>query len=28
VGFDTFYIFSGHLIFVKNKNELTSFKII
>lgn len=28
VGMDTFYIFSGHLIFVKNKNELISFKII
>lgn len=28
VGLDTFYIFSGHLIFVKDKNELTSFKII
>lgn len=28
VGFDTFYIFSDQLIFVRNKNELTSFKII
>ena len=28
VGLDTFFIFSGHLIFVKNKNELTSYKII
>ncbi len=28
VGLDTFYVFSGHLIFVRNKNELTSFKII
>jgi hypothetical protein len=28
VGLDTFFIFSGHLVFVKNKNELTSYKII
>lgn len=28
VGLDTFFIFSGHLMFVKNKNELTSYKII
>ena len=28
VGLDTFFIFSGHLIFVKNKNELTSYKIV
>lgn len=27
VGLDTFFIFSGHLIFVKNKNELTSYKL-
>jgi hypothetical protein len=28
VGLDTFFIFSGHLIFVKNKNELISYKIL
>ncbi len=28
VGLDTFFIFSGHLIFVKNKNELISYKIV
>ena len=28
VGMDTFFIFSGHLIFVKNKNELISYKIV
>ncbi len=28
VGLDTFFVFSGYLIFVKNKNELTSLKII
>jgi hypothetical protein len=28
VGLDTFFIFSGHLIFVKNKHELISYKII
>lgn len=28
VGLDTFYIYCGHLIFVKNKNELTSFRIL
>lgn len=28
VGLDTFYIFSGHLIFVKNKHELISYKIV
>lgn len=28
VALDSFFIFSGHLIFVKNKNELTSYKII
>lgn len=27
VGLDTFYVYSGHLIFVRNKNELTSFRI-
>jgi hypothetical protein len=28
VGLDTFFIFSGHLIFVKSKNELISYKIV
>lgn len=28
VGLDTFFIFSGHLIFVKNKSELISYKIV
>lgn len=28
VALDTFFVFSGHLIFVKNKNELTSYKIL
>jgi hypothetical protein len=28
VALDTFFIFSGHLIFVRNKNELTSYKIL
>ena len=28
VGLDTFFIFSGHLIFVRNKNELRSYKIL
>ena len=28
VGLDTFFIFSGHLIFVKNKHELISYKIV
>lgn len=28
VGLDTFFIFSGNLIFVKNKKELTSYKIV
>jgi hypothetical protein len=28
VGIDTFFIFSGHLIFIKNKHELVSYKII
>lgn len=28
VGLDTFFIFSGHLIFVKNKRELISYKIV
>ena len=28
VALDTFFIFSGHLIFVKNKNELISYKIV
>ena len=28
VGLDTFFIYSDHLIFVKNKNELTSYKIL
>ncbi len=28
VGMDTFYVYSGHLIFVKNKNELISFEIL
>jgi Domain of unknown function (DUF4905) len=28
VALDAFFIFSGHLIFVRNKNELTSYKIV
>lgn len=28
VGLDTFFIYSDHLIFVKNKKELTSYKIL
>lgn len=28
VGFDTFFIFAHHLIFVKNKNELKGYKIL
>ena len=28
VGLDTFFVFSGHLLFVKNKNELRSYKIL
>jgi hypothetical protein len=28
VALDTFFIFSGHLIFVKSKNELISYKIV
>ena len=28
VGLDTFFIFSRDLIFVKNKNELKSYKIL
>lgn len=28
IALDTFFIFSGHLIFVKNKNELISYKIV
>lgn len=28
IGLDTFFIYSDHLIFVKNKNELTSYKIL
>ncbi len=28
VGLDTFFIFSGHLLFVKNNNELKSYKIV
>ena len=28
VGLDTFFIYSGHLIFVKNKNELRGYKIL
>lgn len=28
VGLDTFFIFSGHLLFVKNKNELISYRIV
>jgi len=28
VGLDTFFIFSRHLIFVRNKNELQSYKIL
>ena len=28
VGLDTFFIYSGHLIFVKNKNELITYKIL
>lgn len=28
VGLDTFFIFSGQLIFVRNKNELKSYKIV
>lgn len=28
IGLDTFFVFSGHLIFVKNKNELLSYSIV
>ena len=28
VAIDTFFVFSGHLIYVKNKNELISYKIV
>lgn len=28
IAFDTFFIFSGYLIFVKNKNELVSYKLL
>lgn len=28
VAVDTFFVFSGHLIYVKNKNELISYKIV
>ena len=28
VALDTFFLYSGHLIYVKNKNELISYKIV